>query len=89
MEEDTFHIFGKVQGVYFRANAKKIAANLGICGFAKNEKDGSVTIVAQGPKATLIEFENWCQSSPGNARVEKIIKKERPVKLKFSGFEIK
>ena len=42
------HVTGKVQGVSYRQAAKKIAGQLGIAGYARNETDGSVTLEAEG-----------------------------------------
>ena len=41
-------ISGKVQGVFFRQFTQGIAEELGITGFARNQADGSVYIVADG-----------------------------------------
>jgi acylphosphatase len=41
-------VWGKVQGVFYRASAKQEADKLGIRGTVKNEPDGSVVIQAEG-----------------------------------------
>jgi len=68
-------IFGKVQGVFFRQSAKEKADELGVVGFAKNEKDGSVFMEAEGEKKKLDLFIKWCQKGPSRAQVEKVEKK--------------
>lgn len=40
---------GKVQGVGFRATTRAIAQPLRITGWVRNEPDGSVRLVAEGP----------------------------------------
>jgi acylphosphatase len=44
---------GKVQGVFFRAYIQKEAGKLGIVGWIKNEKDGSVLLEACGEREKL------------------------------------
>jgi acylphosphatase len=44
---------GKVQGVFFRAYIQKEAGKLGIVGWIKNEKDGSVSLEACGEREKL------------------------------------
>ena len=43
-------VYGKVQGVFYRATTKTVADDLGLTGWVKNEADGSVTIIAEGSK---------------------------------------
>jgi acylphosphatase len=47
---------GSVQGVGFRAAARRLALELGLKGFVRNLQDGSVEIVAQGKKEELEEL---------------------------------
>lgn len=49
--EFTFH--GRVQGVGFRAVAKELAREHGIMGWVRNEADGTVSLVAEGPRETV------------------------------------
>ena len=44
---------GEVQGVGFRYTTRKYANDLGIKGIVRNLPDGSVELVAQGPKPIL------------------------------------
>jgi acylphosphatase len=61
---------GKVQGVFFRDFAKQNANRLGIVGYAKNNKDGTLEIVAQGEERKLEEFVRLCKKGPIFAKVE-------------------
>ncbi len=49
-------VHGRVQGVGFRATAKDYADELGLKGYARNHPDGSVEILAEGPKPLLDQF---------------------------------
>lgn len=81
-------IFGHVQGVSFRWVASKIAQNLDITGFIKNEIEGSVYIEAEGKREDLDEFIKWCRKGPDYAIVDEIIIEEGELKF-FDSFEMK
>jgi acylphosphatase len=53
-------VFGKVQGVFFRAWAKQKALELNLSGWAKNLADGSVEIFIQGKQQNLEKFLVLC-----------------------------
>ena len=64
-------VYGEVQGVFFRAQTKKKADELGLVGWVKNEADGSVKVVAQGEDERLNQLIDWCYNIP-SANVERI-----------------
>jgi acylphosphatase len=61
---------GRVQGVFYRASTQTTAQNLGLTGWVRNREDGSVELVAEGPRASLESLLEWCRSGPPRARVE-------------------
>jgi acylphosphatase len=63
-------ITGRVQGVFFRASALEKAQGLNLSGFVKNLSDGSVEIVAEGPRYALEQFAEWARHGPPAAEVE-------------------
>lgn len=63
------NISGRVQGVNFRGSAKAQADKLGIFGYAKNLRDGTVNIIVEGGRDALTEFLHWCFRGPVLARV--------------------
>jgi acylphosphatase len=63
---------GRVQGVFFRASARAEAQRLGLCGFVRNEPDGSVYAEAEGERETLQQFLDWCRRGPPHARVDRV-----------------
>ena len=69
----SINVSGNVQGVFFRASTKDVADKLGIKGFVRNEKDGSVYIEAEGEEERINQFVNWCQHGPPHAIVENVI----------------
>jgi len=77
------HIFGKVQGVFFRASTKEKADKLGVKGWVRNENDGSVMIEAFGSEKSISELIKWCHegsqfSKVSEVVVEKMEKKDYP-----------
>lgn len=63
---------GRVQGVFFRAETRAKARQLGLVGWVKNLPDGSVEAVAEGPKEPLNQFLVWCRRGPAMAHVTKV-----------------
>ncbi len=80
-------IYGRVQGVFYRATAVEIADSLGINGFARNENDGTVYIEAEGEEANLKKFVDWCYEGPPRASVERVTTEESEMK-KYSNFVV-
>lgn len=81
-------VYGRVQGVGFRYYTHKKALELGICGFVRNQADGSVSIEAEGKSDQLEQFVLWCQEGPSWARVLKLEQQQVPV-VGYDTFEIK
>jgi acylphosphatase len=87
MKHINIKITGKVQGVFFRASTKAVADQIGVKGFVKNEKDGSVYVEAEGLATFLDMFLEWCHHGPDKAIVEKIEVTEGELK-NFNNFEV-
>jgi len=82
-------VHGIVQGVFFRANTVKAARDLGLKGYAKNMPDGTVEIVAEGPKDKIDELIEFCKKGPEAAEISKVNTKFEKPKNEFGGFEVK
>lgn len=87
MKQVLLKIEGIVQGVNFRWYAKERAIELGITGWVKNNKDGSVKVCAQAEEARLNQFIEWCSNGPGSAKVTKITKTYQTPDLDLEGFK--
>jgi acylphosphatase len=61
---------GMVQGVYYRAATRQMARELGVCGWVRNERDGSVEALLQGPEEAVDALVDWCRHGPPGARVD-------------------
>jgi acylphosphatase len=60
---------GRVHGVYYRACTVEEAQALGLAGFARNLDDGSVEVVAAGPRMDLDRLVDYLHRGPSLARV--------------------
>ena len=65
-------VYGKVHGVYFRANTCQKAKALKINGTVKNMPDGSVQILAEGDENNLDQLVNWCHKGPPLAKISSV-----------------
>lgn len=65
-------IEGRVQGVYYRASAHAEAERLGLHGWVRNRRDGSVEALVAGPAAAVERFVDWAWIGPAAARVERV-----------------
>ena len=83
------HIFGRVQGVYFRVSSQKKAEQLGLVGWVRNCADGHVELVAEGDKVQLRQLLNWCQEGPELANVVQIDEIWEPSTESLVGFSIR
>ncbi len=80
-------VTGKVQGVYFRASTKAVADQIGLKGFIKNQKDGTVLIHAEGDAILMDSFIDWCKYGPDDANVEDATIEDAEVK-NYRNFEV-
>jgi acylphosphatase len=80
-------IKGRVQGVGFRYYAQKKATELGIRGFVKNMRDGSVYIEAEASPDHMEMFVGWCHHGPEWARVDSVSLQDKGPEG-FKGFAI-
>ncbi len=74
MRTMTFRVTGRVQGVWFRAWTQQTAQELGLCGWVRNQPDGSVTGQAQagttgGGEAAFTRLRELLAEGPPSARV--------------------
>ena len=65
-------VLGMVQGVGFRYNTVRQARALGLCGWVKNESDGSVLVHIQGSRADMEDMIRWLERGPSYARVDSV-----------------
>ena len=63
---------GKVQGVFFRADARQKAVSLGLDGWVRNVPDGTVEAVFEGERGRVERAIEWCRHGPKWARVSEV-----------------
>jgi acylphosphatase len=69
-------IRGQVQGVGFRAWAEVAAVELGVEGWIRNCRDGSVEAVLAGSEEVVLTMIELCRDGPPGARVAAIDQRE-------------
>lgn len=67
-----FRVIGRVQGVGFRWWTRRTATDLGLHGWVRNERDGSVVVHAGGPVEALARLEEALLRGPTAARVDRL-----------------
>lgn len=82
-------IYGRVQGVFYRANTERQAKRLGLTGWVRNRLDGSVEAVAEGETDAVETLIAWCRQGPPRSQVDRLeIEKNDPTG-EFKDFEIR
>lgn len=81
-------ISGRVQGVFFRAETKRKADELGLTGWVRNNPDGTVEAVAEGELDMLERFIEWCHEGPSRASVSGVEVRREPYTGKYDAFAI-
>lgn len=79
---------GRVQGVWFRGWTREQARALGLAGFARNLHDGSVEVVAQGPRPAAEALVAACRKGPASARVDAVTFSEEAPGDDLAGFRV-
>jgi acylphosphatase len=81
-------IHGRVQGVFFRDTARRMADSRGVAGWVSNRADGSVEAVFEGESDAVESMIDFCREGPRGAEVERVeVSEEEPEGL--SGFAIR
>ncbi len=83
------NVSGRVQGVGYRESLRAEAMRLGVRGWVRNRRDGTVEAVVQGSADALDELIAWARQGPPAARVAQL--DARPATGEFdrpyAGFE--
>lgn len=81
-----FLIRGEVQGVGYRFFAQRAAATHQVVGYVRNEPDGSVEVLAEGPAASVEAFKNDLAAGPQWATVEQLEEVDLDPSGKYTAF---
>ena len=83
------YVRGRVQGVGFRYFAIEQALMLGLRGYARNARDGSVEVLAQGPRPALERLLSRLRQGPPAAYVSEVQKVWGKPTEHLSGFHVR
>jgi acylphosphatase len=82
----TAWVHGNVQGVGFRWWTRRRALELGLTGYAANQADGRVLVVAQGTRGGGEKLLQLLQGGTTPGRVDKVVYEWSQPAERFSGF---
>ncbi|MGH2506025.1 MAG: acylphosphatase [Ktedonobacteraceae bacterium] len=82
-------VHGRVQGVGFRYFVVEKALSIGLRGYARNTDDGSVEVLAQGPRPALEKLLTHLQRGPSAARVDEVEVHWGKPSTHLSGFHVR
>lgn len=80
-------IVGEVQGVGFREALRHEAERLGVAGWVRNRRDGTVEAMVQGPAGPVEELIAWARRGPPASRVDGVDVEPVASPARFSAFE--
>jgi acylphosphatase len=78
-----------VQGVFFREFTRRRALALGLTGYVKNLRDGTVETIAEGPSKSLEQLLEQLRVGPPSARVDRVDHKWEDHSGEFDRFEVR
>ena len=82
----TAWVQGQVQGVGFRWWTRCRALELGLTGYAANQPDGRVLVVAQGPREAAEKLLDLLQGGDTPGRVDNVVADWSAARESFTGF---
>jgi acylphosphatase len=65
-------VHGRVQGVFFRDETRRLAEWHGVAGSVRNTTHGTVEAVFEGPQDLVAKLVAYCREGPRNAAVERV-----------------
>jgi len=92
MDEDTrlqARVDGRVQGVGFRYFVLECANQLGLSGWVRNTGDGTVEVLAEGPREALDRLLDLLHQGPRSAYVTEVKSTWGSATGEFNRFEVR
>ena len=65
-------VYGKVQGVFYRLSTQEEAKRLGLVGWVRNRRDGTVELECAGESTQVERLLDWLAVGPIHARVDRV-----------------
>jgi acylphosphatase len=72
------HVYGHVQGVWFRDWTVERAGALGLDGWVRNRADGHVEMVVRGPAGAVEAMISACREGSPASRVDRVSVEDSP-----------
>lgn len=88
LETRLARVTGHVQGVGYRAWTCETARRLALSGWVRNEPDGSVSTLVQGPAEAVARLLARLGEGPSSAGVTGVVSEPRPPDAGLVGFRI-
>jgi len=82
-------VSGRVQGVCFRYETQRAASRLGVFGWVRNKRDGTVEAEVEGAKPDVLSLIEWCKTGPPVSRVEQVDVTWKRYRGLSDGFDIR
>jgi len=79
-------ITGRVQGVGYRAWTVEHARKMGVKGWVRNRRDGSVEAIFQGEEKYVFKLLGLCEDGPLLARVSNVLVDDVKAETAYEGF---
>jgi acylphosphatase len=83
----TLRIRGRVQGVGYRWSMREQALALGLTGWVRNRRDGSVEALVRGSEANIALLVAWAHRGPPAAQVTAVERDAGDAVMPLEGFE--
>jgi acylphosphatase len=81
---------GRVQGVGYRDHCLRQAQALGLAGWVRNRRDGTVEVLLQGPADDVAKMEACLRQGPRAARVDRVTATVPPApQARLDAFELR
>jgi len=81
-------VYGRVQGVFFRDCTRRKGHELGLTGWVRNCRDGTVECAIQGESNRVDTMINWLSRGSPASEVDKIIISEAVQDPSLTAFDI-
>ncbi len=82
-------VYGRVQGVFFRASVTGWARELGLAGYVRNLPDSTVEVRAEGKRQQLEKLVDYLKEGPPAARIDRVVTSWSEYTGDYSGFRVR
>ena len=89
IEQVIVTVQGRVQGVGYRAACADMARALGLRGWVRNRRSGTVEAFLAGPEANVLRMRGWMWEGPAGAQVTELDVATGTDEALVPGFEIR